>query len=60
MFLPVTLKPQAITVAQNAGAIEIVVGGHHLRVCAGFDEETLNRLLVVLERHAGGQAASRA
>lgn len=56
MFLPLTVR----TAGAETGAIEIVVGGHHLRVCAGFDEETLNRVLVVLERHAGWQAASRA
>ncbi len=50
MFLPLTLRPSGSAPSEGAesGSIEIVVGGHRLRVSPGFDEETLNRLLRML------------
>ncbi len=50
MFLPLTLRSHETAAAEGAesGSIEIVVGGHRLRVSPGFDEETLSRLLRML------------
>lgn len=50
MFLPLTLRAHETAAAEGAesGSIEIVVGGHRLRVSPGFDEETLSRLLRML------------
>lgn len=50
MFLPLTLRPSGSAPSEGAesGSIEIVVGGHRLRVSPGFDEETLSRLLRML------------
>jgi len=50
MFLPLTLRSHETAAAEDpqSGAIEIVVGGHRLRVPPGFDEETLSRLLRLL------------
>ena len=45
-FVPVSVTPPPVT-----AAIELVlVGGHTLRVPAGFDEATLTRLVSALER----------
>ena len=46
MFLPLTLRPSGTAPSEGAesGCIEIVAGGHRLRVPPGFDEETQSRL----------------
>ncbi|MCG3185342.1 MAG: hypothetical protein ICCCNLDF_03571 [Planctomycetes bacterium] len=50
MILPLTLRSHETAAAGGgeSGSIEIVVGGHRLRVSPGFDEETLKRLLRML------------
>lgn len=62
MFLPLTLRSRGTAADEGgeSGSIEIVVGGHRLRVPPGFDEETLSRLLEMLELRAGRMPTSRA